>query len=228
MPAHPATDTGSPASGSTGARRPARVLGYLAITLVWLVILAVIALLWAVMFLQINSGLGNGVGAGGVIGLVVVLIIAAPILGPALVLATGTAAACTALAGLAFVHAFNARQAGRPLTTTAWSADALGPVRITRVAISLLPTYPTRFGRLWARVLAFCFVPTARTILACVWIGAAYLVTVGWVKWPTHGGYTALWIVVSLLLLSQGVRALIHSHRQAPRQARASRGRRLP
>lgn len=198
-----------------------RPLGYLLVTAVYAVLLVALLLLgWGGLFLGIDRGFGAEATAGDVVLNLLVVVVAGPILGGALGIATALTFSLTLLGGLALVRSLMPGYADTPLTHTVHSGRAVGPPRLTKGAISLLPT---RHGRVADFALACNLAAQGlgwRTLLGCAWLGIADMVTAGWVKWPVTGGWVVPWVVVSVVLTALGVVEIVHAARTPSRRSR--------
>lgn len=205
----------------------ARPFGYLFVTLVYLALFAVMVVLgWGGLFLGLDHGFGTADDAPGLLVCLLVVVVVSPILGPALVLISTLTLSLTMLGGLALVRSLMPRYADTPLTHTVWSDSAVGPPRLTKGALSLLPTRPGRFADVALALNLGAQGSTWRTYAACIWLGAADMVTAGWIRWPATGAWAWFWGVVSLALVVLGVSGIVRSLRARP--TGRTLGRRLP
>jgi hypothetical protein len=218
-------------SPTLGARRLLlRAAGYWAVTVIWLALLLVMLLLWAVFFLTIHEPMGDGVGLQGAVEFVLLVLIVSPILGPALVFLTGLTLSFTALAAIAFERSLRPGYAHEPLTGSTWSRSAIGTPAHQTSAISLIPVRPSRPAAFWTALMFRCALPGWRAILGAALIGAGYLITVGWVKWPASGGWIVFWALLGAVVILAGVRVLFRRPRTptAGRSVTESRTRAVP
>ncbi len=202
----------------------ARPLGYLLVTLVYLVLFLAMAGTWIAPFFVVDRGWGADVDVTGLVLSLLIVVLIGPVLGPALVLITSLTLSLTVLGGLALVRSLLPRYADGPLTATVWSDSTVGPPRLTKGALSLLPVHPTPFARWWVRLYLGTTASSFRVVMACGWIGAAYLLSLGWVRWPATGAWLVVWALASAALLAVGVRSLVRAVRLPPRR-RSARGR---
>lgn len=192
-----------------------RPLGYRTISVIWLVLFLMMALLWTVFFWTIHAPMGDEVGIQGTVGFFLIVPIVSPILGPAYVFLTGATLSLTALSVLALGRSLRPGYAREPLTTTTWSSSAIGtPVHQTS-AISLIPLRPSRPATFWTATMFRSVLPSRRRILGAALIGAGYLITVGWIKWPSTGAWAVFWALVGAALILAGLRLLLGHPRTA-------------
>ncbi|MDH2413798.1 hypothetical protein [Nocardioides sp. CER19] len=198
-----------------------RPFGYLLVTSIYTALLAVVVVFgWGGLFIGIDRGFGEGSSGYDVLVSLLVVVVAGPILGGALGIATALTASLTMLGGLAFVRSLTPAYATTTLTHTVRSDNAVGPPRLTKGAISLLPT---RHGRFADFALRFNLAAQGLdwwVLLAFAWLGVADMITAGWVKWPATGGWVAFWLVVSMALVALGVVGLVRAITQPDRQRR--------
>jgi len=147
------------------------------------------------------------------------VVLIGPVLGGALGIATALTASSVMLGGLALTRSLMPRHADLPLTHTVRSDDAVGPPRLTKGAISLLPTQRGRFAELALRLNLAAQGLSWRVLLALAWLGVADMVTAGWVRWPVTGGWRVVWTAISVGLVILGVAGLVHAVRHGSRRA---------
>jgi hypothetical protein len=196
-----------------------RPFGSLVVTLVYAVLLVVLVVLgWGGLFIGLDHGFGAESGGADVVVLLLVVVVVGPILGGALGIATTLVASLVMLGGLALVRSLMPRYADTTLTHTVLSSNAVGPPRLTKGALSLLPTRGGRFADFALRSNLAAQGLGWRVLLACAWLGIADMVTAGWVRWPVSGPGAGLWAAVSLALVAVAGVSFAHARRHATRR----------
>ena len=222
----------------TPRRRVLRPFGYLGIAIVWLALSAVVAGLLAVIpFVIVDQGdLASSPGIENLahdtewLAALIALPIVALVFGAIISLLFVGSFSLFVLSLIAFGRSLLPSYAHEPLTTTRWTSDAIGPVRaggvlapvmkgdasryrdvLDKQSLSLIPVRRTPFGAFWTRVMFFAWVPSGGAILSSIWLGLAYLVTVGWVTWPVTGPLAFVWAAVSLVLVGLGIRGSLRA-----------------
>jgi hypothetical protein len=152
--------------------------------------------------------------ATAVIELIVLAVILVPIFGYVLMALPMATFPLVMLALTYVVRSLQRRYAGERLSATGYSKEAIGPVRVTPAALSLIPLHMTGWTRFWMYIYMMGWVPSRRLFWASLPWGLAYLVTVIWVLWPVAGIGWPIWCVVTaalvavaLVLLARDVRA---------------------
>ena len=226
--------TGGETSGRpvTPAGRALRPFAYLGVAIVWLAITLVVLGLLAAIPVAIHSG-GHLSEAPGIVGLaddnewipaLLVVPLFGLIFGAVVFLLAQGSLALFMLSLIAFSRSLRPSYAGESLTTTRWTGEAIGPVRLgaapakyapvkNMAALSLIPVRRTRYSAFWTARMLFAFAPSFRVILESTWVGIAYVLTVGWVLWPVTGPLAIVFALVSVALAGFGVWRVIRARR---------------
>ncbi|SMG18981.1 hypothetical protein [Agreia pratensis] len=237
----PLSNTAKPSDGQgvSARSRVLRPFGYAGITIVWLALSTVVAGLVAVIPFSIlqQGDLASSPGVENLskdtewLAALIALPIVALMFGAVICLLFVGSFSLFVLSLIAFTRSLRPSYAHEQLTTTRWTSDAIGPVRLGGVlaqtgaaparykdvldkqSLSLIPVRRTRFSAFWTSVMFFAWVPSGSTILGGFWLGLAYLVTVAWATWPVTGPMVIVWAAVSLALTAVGLRIVLRGHR---------------
>ncbi|MET4580560.1 hypothetical protein ABIE21_000050 [Conyzicola nivalis] len=216
----------------TPAARALRPFGYLGLSVVWLAITAVVLLLLVAIpaALAGEGPLSEAPGMAALavdnqwIAALIVVPLFAVIFGTVVFLLAQGSLSLFVLSLVALSRSLRPSFAGEPLTTTRWTGEAIGPVRLgsapakyapvkNMAALSLIPVRRTRFSAFWTAGMLFAFAPSFRVITESAWVGLAYFITVGWVMWPVTGPLAIVLAVVSAALAVFGVWRVIRARR---------------
>ena len=215
----PGFDT--PPSARAVALRP---FGYLGLAVVWLGITGIVLFLLAAVPFAIDSQgtlsespaitrLGDD---NEWIAFVFVMPIISLLYGAIIALLLQGSLSLVMLSLIAFARSLRPSFSGERLTTTRWTGEAIGPVKMGQApakyapvknmtSLSLIPVRRTRFSSFFTAGMLFAFVPSFRVILESTWIGLAYIVTFGWLMWTVSGPLVIVWTVVSIALTGFGI-----------------------
>ncbi|NYG07972.1 hypothetical protein BJ986_002459 [Phycicoccus badiiscoriae] len=200
------------ARGTSGKAVVWRPLGYLTLTVVW-VVLAVASLALAVLVLPWRLT-GDGAGpmgtspgfAGSPLRGVVVGLIIGPVIGAVsatfLCVSIGSALSSATYLGRSLLPAY--RREKLSFTTFSQGAEATGPASMFgfRTAFSLIPVRLTRWTKIATLIAAQGQVVNVRLWVLGFWWGIFYVFTVGWMLWPAQGAASVVCTAVSVLLFA--------------------------
>lgn len=186
-----------------------RPLGYLLIGCLWLVLLAAALALPLLLPLGLRADNPDYTTAGffqgldlfvGVLAGLFGLVFLAPLFGYAF-LALPLATAPLAILSFTYVvRSLQRRYRQERLSATGWSREALGPITLFPMALSLIPQRATRWSRFWLGAALMGWVPSLGMLWAAFACGIGYFLTVGWLMWPLHStAAVVVWTVVSVL-----------------------------
>lgn len=232
--------------GVSTLSRSLRPFGYLLLSVVWLALVGVGFFVWlALPFGLASNGplhLAPGItklngNVSETVTACFAMLLSATVIGFVLMLAT-IAPICMFLLSLVyFKRSLTAEFANERLSTTFWTAEAVGPVRLGgsalgmvpansgifaqyrpmmgKAAISLIPIRRSRLTKLLSTGMFFSLIPSWWSALSSFPLGVTYLLTVGWMLWPvTSPVAVTIWVIVtvifavlSVLLIVRGVRA---------------------
>ena len=197
----------------SGGRRVGRIFGYLGLTVLWFVLLAVAVFATIVVLPAMLDSDGTGLGASpGVqrsdawLGLIIIPFLVAPLIGIFaffLVMATlGTVLTSATL----FLRSLNPAYRHEQLSTTIKSVhgEAVGGVAtaFTGVALSQLPVRLTRWTKILLIIQFNGWILNANMLVIGLLWGWLYFFTFGWMLWPATGAAVPVCVVVSILLLA--------------------------
>jgi hypothetical protein len=220
-------DAGS-SSNITAGRRTARVFGYLGIAVVWLAIFLVVIFLWAALPAALSSSgpLGSAPGIteladpGELVPFLIAMILIAVPFGFVLFYMTIATFSLLMLSLTFLRRSLDPGYGAEPLSSTRWTSEAIGPMRIGgavlalipinkgpiarwrkifgKAAISLIPVRQSPVSRFWTQAMMLALVPSWRMIFSTFWFGLAYLFTVAWILWPVTGALVGACSAVSV------------------------------
>lgn len=198
-----------PPTRPTAAGRVGRVFGYLGMTLLWLLVLAVVV--FATVF-ALPGALGGGEGLAASpmwhrsdtwLAPVVLLLVAA-IIGYATVFTWLASLGLVLASATAFVRSLSPSYRNERLTITRRSSngEAVGPITtaFTGVALSLLPVRMTRWAKVFMIVQFNGWIINGSSFVIGFGWGCLYLFTVGWLLWPASGAGLVVCAVVSIVV----------------------------
>lgn len=201
----------TPLRRSTRSLLPWRPVGYVSITVVWFLIfaVAVFGLIVAPIGIRQSSLAGASLsestafeGEDGAIGILIMVVIVPPLLGTATIVSASTGFVLANATLFARSLRADYRDGQLSFTVQSSSGDTMGPQGGTSVAMSLLPTWLTRWAKITLMIEFFGFVVNRNSVIVGTAWGYFYVFTVAWLFWPVSGA--ALWvcIAVSALLLA--------------------------
>jgi len=225
--------------------RALRPFGYLFLSLIWLALVGVAAFVWVVLPSALTSSgplrLAPGItnlakDPGETIAAIIALLIAAIPFGFVLAFISIASVCLCLLSFVYFIRSLNPAFAGERLSTTLWTAEAIGPVRLGGAAIGMVPVnqgffaryrpvmgkaaislIPVRRSRLTSSLstgMFFSLVPSWRLIFSSFPLGITYLLTVGWVLWPVRSPVIVIaWVIVSVVLAALSALVIVRSIR---------------
>jgi len=229
----------------TRTSRALRPIGYFLLALVWLAIVGIAAFVWVILpsALAASGPLSAAPGItklatdpGEAIAAIIALLIAALPFGFVLAFISIASVCLCLLSFVYFARSLNPAFAGERLSTTLWTAEAIGPVRLGgaaigaipvnqgffaryrpvmgKAAVSLIPVRRTRLVGALSTGMFFSLVPSWKLVFASFPLGVAYLVTVAWVLWPVRSpAIVVIWVIVSLVLAAVSVLVIIRAIR---------------
>lgn len=213
------------ARAASGAAGGWRILGYLGLTVLWL-LLAVIGLAVTLAVLPwrlADAGpLGDapGVAGGKIVGGVIAVLIVGPVLGAVCgVIVTVTLGLFLSSATF-FVRSLRPSYRTERLSFTARSlgTEATGPASSYGFssAFSLLPVRLTRWSKIVAIFTSQGLVVNVTLWVLGAWWGWFYLFTVCWMLWPARGAAAVAWTGVSIALFAVFVFFVWRNRHQYP------------
>jgi hypothetical protein len=158
------------------------------------------------------AGMSPNPGAA-IVQLVILAIILVPILGYVLLALPFATLPLAVLAATYAVRSLQSGYRGERLSATGYSNEALGPLRVTPAALSLIPLRVTPWTLFWTRASMIGWVPSRRLFLAALPWGAGYLVTIVWLLWPIAGVGWIVWPIVSALFVAATIVLLVRDVR---------------
>lgn len=189
-----------------------RPLGYLTLTIVWVVLtvaslaVAVLVLPWR-LTVELAGPLGASPGfAGNPFAAAVVGLVLGPVLGAVsgtiLCVSIGSALSSATYLGRSLLPAY--RREKLSFTSFSQGAEATGPASQfgLRTAFSLIPVRLTRWTKITTLIAAQGQVVNVTMWVLGFWWGIFYVFTVGWMLWPAQGAAAVVCTVVSVLLFA--------------------------
>jgi hypothetical protein len=181
----------------------ARPLGYLTVTIVWLILFLIITaltfLFWVVPpgALHTQPGFTTGIeDTKDAIGMIVVVAVVLPLAWGFVFQVLAMAFGTLLLAALALWRSLLPGYRGERITGSQWRDDVAGPPRLTAVAISLQPLRHTRYSR-WAATLNLrSWILSGAWYLGMVCFGYANFLLIYWVRWPLENPFAVAVVIV--------------------------------
>ncbi|MHA7985455.1 hypothetical protein ACX9R5_06570 [Rathayibacter sp. CAU 1779] len=209
-----------------------RPFGYLLATAIWLALFCACLLLPALLPIGLRAENADWTTAGFfadsdvavmVLFLVFSAIVLAPLLGTvflALLLATGSLAV---LAATYVVRSIRPSYRGERLSATGWSREALGPITLFPVAMSLIPQRQTDWTRFWTLTALLGWSPGLRMLRVGAVFGIGYFLTIGWALWPVHSAaLLVVWWIITLAFAAGTIVLLVREGRRRYTSASAA------